>query len=69
MKKRFDYFKYEEKATLNQLHKLSKAQTFRLGLDLSDFALKMLYQSLEDRFKNISHKAILAKFRACLRNN
>jgi len=66
---KINYFKYEEKTALHQLEQLGKTQTFKIGLDLSDFAVKMLLKSFENKYRGLSRKAVLDKLGAYLRNN
>lgn len=67
MNKNKTYFKYEEKVALSRLKFMSKIQTFKMGLELSELALKMLFNSFRDQYKNYSQKTISNKFRSFLR--
>jgi hypothetical protein len=69
MKRDAEYFVYEEKEAIRHLRRLNKNQTFRMGLELSDLALKMSFKSFEDQYKNLPRKIVLEKFRSFVRNN
>ena len=67
MNKNAAYFKYEEKIATSQLEHLSQIKTFKIGLELSELALKMLFNSFRDQYKNYPQKTVLNKFRSFLR--
>jgi len=67
MTKNKTYFEYEDKVTASRLKWDSKIQTFKTGLELSEVALKLLFASFRDQYKNYSQKTILNKFRSFLR--
>lgn len=68
MAKNTSYFKYEEKVGTAHLMGKSGIETFKMGLELSELALKMFYRSFQNQYKNISQKSALNKFRAFLRS-
>lgn len=61
MKKGFNYFQYEEKTAFAHLRKLAKVRTFKMGLELSDLAVKMLFASVSNEFPTLSYRARIKK--------
>lgn len=63
MDKKFDYYRYEDKIATAHLKKLDGTKTFKMGLELSEFAIKTSFASFKNQYKT---KA-LEKFRTFLR--
>jgi hypothetical protein len=68
MEKGFDYFQYEEKTAVAHLKKLAGAQTFKMGLELSDLAIKMLFASVSNEFPALSYRARIGKLAKIIRS-